>query len=130
SSDTSSDRKTPAPLESTPQSIGAQHYAKAPTDAYYRNLLRSQNHACSTEANIAFAAAQLRIDLLDGYQVQGLGQRLISKANEYLKGENIAGEGIWLGMDPKNTNAKAFPKSLEFKEIESAPDKRLLRPLQ
>ncbi|KAF5344134.1 hypothetical protein D9758_008821 [Tetrapyrgos nigripes] len=93
--------------------------AVKPADERYMKLLRNMHVA--PEANIAFAAAHLHIDILSEYQKQGWGRKLIETAVEYLKGEQVEGEGIWLGMDPRNTEARKFYERLGFKDIEGAP---------
>ncbi|TEB35614.1 acyl-CoA N-acyltransferase [Coprinellus micaceus] len=87
-------------------------------DVYYTNLLR--NMYTIPQSNIDFSPAHLHIDILPTYQKQGLGTKLISRALEHLKGEGL--EGIWLGMDPRNTGARVFYERLGFKEIDGAPD--------
>ncbi|KAG6830838.1 hypothetical protein H0H92_014490 [Tricholoma furcatifolium] len=94
--------------------------AKTPADIHYTNLFRNMHTA--TDANIAFAAAHLHIDILEEYQGLGWGRKLITTAIEYLKGEKIVGEGIWLGMDPRNIKARGFYSRMGFKPIEGADD--------
>ncbi|KAG6854852.1 hypothetical protein C0991_012042 [Blastosporella zonata] len=94
--------------------------AKTPADVYYMNLFSNMHTAPDT--NIAFATAHLHIDVLDEYQGQGWGRKLISTAIEYLRGENIVGEGVWLGMDPNNIKARGFYARLGFKPIEGADE--------
>ncbi|KAG6903501.1 hypothetical protein C0995_005524 [Termitomyces sp. Mi166 len=108
----------PVLAEKYPPSI-----AKTPADVRYTNLFRSMYTA--PDANIAFAAAHLHIDILEEYQGQGWGRKLISTAIEYLRGENIAGEGVWLGMDPRNIEARGFYSRLGFKRIEGADGNQL-----
>ncbi|KAG6880374.1 hypothetical protein C0992_007785 [Termitomyces sp. T32_za158] len=94
--------------------------AKMPGDVHYTNLFRNMHTA--PDANVAFAAAHLHIDILEEYQGQGWGRKLISTAIEYLKGEKITGEGVWLGMDPRNIKARGFYLKLGFKRIEGADE--------
>ncbi|KAH0587723.1 hypothetical protein J132_00529 [Termitomyces sp. J132] len=105
----------PVLAEKYPPSI-----AKMPGDVHYINLFGKMHTA--SDANIAFAAAHLHIDILEEYQGQGWGRKLMSTAIEYLKGENVAGEGVWLGIDPRNTKAKAFYSKLGFERIEGADE--------
>ncbi|KAG6911223.1 hypothetical protein DXG01_003090 [Tephrocybe rancida] len=105
----------PALAEKYPPSL-----AKTPADVHYMNLFSNMHTA--PDASISFAAAHLHIDIFENYQGQGWGRKLISTAIEYLKGENIEGEGIWLGMDPKNIKARAFYRRLGFKNIEGADE--------
>jgi len=108
----------PVLAEKYPPSLG-----KKPADVRYMNLLR--NMPTASDANIAFAAAHLHIDILEEYQRQGWGRRLIETAVEYLKGENIEGEGVWLGMDPRNLNARKFYERLGFMGIEGADENNM-----
>lgn len=94
--------------------------SRAETAADERFMKMFANMHTAPEANIAFAAAHLHIDILEPYQRRGWGRKLITTAIEYLKGENIKGEGVWLGMDPRNASARAFYGRLGFREIEGA----------
>lgn len=105
----------PVLAEKYPPSI-----AKMPGDVRYTSLFRNMHSA--PDANIAFAAAHLHIDILEEYQGQGWGRKLVSTAIEYLKGENVAGEGVWLGMDPRNVEARGFYSRLGFKRTEGADE--------
>ncbi|KAK7470496.1 hypothetical protein VKT23_001922 [Stygiomarasmius scandens] len=94
--------------------------AVKPADERYMKLLRNMHVA--PEANMNFAAAHLHIDILPEYQKQGWGRKLIAAAIEHLKGEQVEGDGVWLGLDPRNTGARKFYERLGFKDIEGAPD--------
>ncbi|KAF4619490.1 hypothetical protein D9613_005343 [Agrocybe pediades] len=87
-------------------------------DRRYAQLLRNMHIA--PEANIAFSPAHLHIDILEDYQKQGWGRKLIGTAVSFLKCQGL--EGVWLGLDPRNEGAKKFYRRLNFKEIEGAPD--------
>lgn len=87
-------------------------------DVYYTNLLR--NMYTIPQANIDFSPAHLHIDILPAYQGKGWGKKLIGKAVWHLRGQGI--DGIWLGLDPRNTGARAFYGKLGFVNIEGAPD--------
>ncbi|ESK94392.1 gcn5-related n-acetyltransferase [Moniliophthora roreri MCA 2997] len=89
-------------------------------DARYMKMLQSMFTA--PEHNIAFAAAHLHINILPEHQGKGWGRKMINAAIEYLKGENIEGNGVWLGMDPRNENARKFYYKMGFKPIEGVPD--------
>ncbi|KAK0453491.1 acyl-CoA N-acyltransferase [Armillaria borealis] len=93
--------------------------ATKPADVRYMQLLRNMHTAPA--ANIAFASAHLHIDILPEYQKQGWGRKLMQTALDYLKGENIVGDGVWLGMDPRNEGARKFYERLGFADIEGAP---------
>ncbi|KAJ7498776.1 acyl-CoA N-acyltransferase [Mycena latifolia] len=88
-------------------------------DRRYANLLRNMHTAA--DANITFSPAHLHINILEEYQGQGWGRKLIQTAVDYLKGEGMP--GVWLGMDPRNTNARKFYTRLGFSGFEgSLPD--------
>ncbi|KAF9268112.1 acyl-CoA N-acyltransferase [Marasmius fiardii PR-910] len=93
--------------------------AVKPADEKYMGFL--QNMFTAPDENIAFAAAHLHINILPGYQRRGLGRKMINAAVEYLKGENVKGNGVWLGMDPRNVEARKFYERIGFKPIEGAP---------
>jgi len=108
----------PALVEKYPPSL-----AKKPDDERYMKLFANMHTA--PDAVIAFAAAHLHIDILEAYQGRGWGRRLITTAIEYLKSEKVEGDGVWLGMDPRNVKARAFYERLGFKRVEGA-DENLL----
>ncbi|EFI27731.1 hypothetical protein CC1G_14654 [Coprinopsis cinerea okayama7 len=92
-------------------------------DVHYTNLLRNMHTA--PQANIDFSPAHLHINILPAYQKKGWGRKLIGEAIKYLEGEGF--EGVWLGLDPRNTAARAFYGRLGFKVIEGAPDNNQMR---
>jgi ribosomal protein S18 acetylase RimI-like enzyme len=89
-------------------------------DVRYAKLLRNMQTA--SDAHIKFATAHLHINILDAYQGQGCGRRLVATAIEYLKGEDIEGEGVWLGLDPRNEKAKKFYEKVGFRNFEGADE--------
>jgi ribosomal protein S18 acetylase RimI-like enzyme len=86
-------------------------------DKKYANLLRNMYSA--EEPNVAFSPAHLHINILEGYQGQGWGRKLIQTAVDYLKAEGL--EGVWLGLDVRNTEARKFYERLGFRSFEGAP---------
>ncbi|KAF8076532.1 acyl-CoA N-acyltransferase [Lyophyllum atratum] len=108
----------PALVEKYPPSL-----ATKPDDKRYMELFAKMNTA--SDACIAFAAAHLHINILEAYQGRGWGRKLITTAVEYLKGENIEGGGVWLGMDPRNSKARAFYERLGFKRFEGADENQM-----
>jgi len=87
-------------------------------DKKYAALLRKMHTA--PDANIAFSPAHMHINIVDGYRGQGWGRKMIQTAVDYLKGEGI--NRLWLGMDPRNTEARKFYERLGFTGFEgSAP---------
>jgi ribosomal protein S18 acetylase RimI-like enzyme len=97
--------------------------AVKPADERFMKLFRNMDTA--PEANIAFAAAHLHIDILEQYQKQGWGRKLIKTAIEYLKGEDVKGGGVWLGMDPRNVEARKFYEKLGFMRVEGANEHQM-----
>ena len=94
--------------------------AKKPADEKYMKFLQKMFRA--PEENIAFATAHLHINILPEYQKKGLGRKMIDRAVEYLKEEKVEGNGVWLGMDPRNDNARKFYERMGFRPIEGVPD--------
>ncbi|KAJ7129525.1 acyl-CoA N-acyltransferase [Mycena epipterygia] len=86
-------------------------------DKKYANLLRNMHTAA--DANISFSPAHLHINLLEEYQGRGWGRKLIETAVEHLKTQGV--KGVWLGMDPRNTNARKFYEKLGFSTFEGSP---------
>ena len=82
------------------------------------NLLRNMNAA--PVANVEFASAHMHIDILKEYQGKGWGRELVRRAVDYLKEVGVNGDGLWLGLDPRNTKARRFYEKLGFKSIPGA----------
>jgi len=112
------ERWWPALAEKYPPSI-----AKKPGDVLYTSLFRKMHTA--SDASINFSAAHLHINVLPAYQGQGWGRKLVAKAIEYLKEENVEGNGVWLGLDPRNEQARKFYKRLGFERIEGADENQM-----
>lgn len=91
-----------------------------PTDVRYAKMLADMFTA--SEACIRFAAAHLHIDILEEHQRRGWGRKLIEAAVEYLKGEEIEGNGVWLAMDPNNLEAGKFYEKLGFGRVDGAEE--------
>jgi len=92
--------------------------ATKPGDIHYTKLLRNMHTA--PDANVAFSPAHLHVDIVEKYQRQGWGKKLIRHAAEFLLAEGVG--RIWLGIDPRNENARKFYARLGFVPIPSAPD--------
>ncbi|KAI0092642.1 acyl-CoA N-acyltransferase [Irpex rosettiformis] len=89
-----------------------------PQDKHYIRTIHNPQIATATQ--VAFSPAHLHINILPQYQHQGWGRRLVGQAVKYLKEEKGL-DRLWLGMDPRNTNAKKFYARLGFKEIPNTP---------
>ena len=89
-----------------------------PQDKHYIRMIH--NPQIATPGQIAFSPAHLHINILPQYQHQGWGRKLIGRAVKYLREEEGL-ERLWLGMDPRNANAKKFYARLCFKEIPGTP---------
>lgn len=89
-----------------------------PADVHYAKLLG--NMFTASEEAIALSSAHLHINILPEYQRKGWGRKLIQTAARHLEheGKHAIGGKVWLGMDPRNTEAKAFYTKLGFKDIE------------
>ncbi|TFK43409.1 acyl-CoA N-acyltransferase [Crucibulum laeve] len=89
-----------------------------PADDRYINLLKNMHVA--PDSNIAFSPAHMHIDILEDYQGRGWGRKLITTAIDHLKERGL--QGVWLGLDPRNENARKFYERLGFEQIKDAPD--------
>lgn len=89
-----------------------------PNDKQYIRTIH--NPLSASDISIAFSPAHLHIDILPEYQRQGWGKRLIAEAVRFLKEEKGL-DGLWLGLDPRNANAKKFYGRLGMTEIPDAP---------
>ncbi|GAA1856398.1 GNAT family N-acetyltransferase [Myceligenerans crystallogenes] len=78
-----------------------------------------------TPDELAAYPAHLHIDLLPRGQRRGLGRRLLDTLRAELSSRGVP--GVHLGMDPGNTNARAFYDAYGFQELPShRPDVPLL----
>jgi ribosomal protein S18 acetylase RimI-like enzyme len=95
--------------------------ATKPGDVHYSKLLCAMQTAL--DATVAFSPAHLHINLLDKHQRRGWGRRLIGAAVEHLKGEGLG--AVWIGLDPRNDEARKFYTKVGFKEIVGADSSHL-----
>lgn len=89
-------------------------------DRSYLDRLYNPNAYQAREENIAFSPAHLHINILEKYQRKGWGKRLIGKAIECLKEKGV--DGVWVGLDPRNEEAKRFYEKIGFRDIEGVQD--------
>ncbi|KAG0709768.1 acyl-CoA N-acyltransferase [Suillus ampliporus] len=87
-------------------------------DRTYINTLMAFPRA--SDAQMTFAPAHLHIDILPSHQRQGWGRRLMGRAIENLKENGI--QSVWLGMDPRNTEAAVFYGRLGFRKVEGTQE--------
>lgn len=92
--------------------------APNPADERCINLLRNMEDA--PDVNLDFSDAHMHIDILSEYQGKGWGRQLVGRAVEYLREVGVKGDGLWIGLDPRNTNARGFYGKLGFKPIPGA----------
>lgn len=92
--------------------------ALTPDDKRYIALIHNPHTA--SEVCLAFSPAHLHIDILPAYQRQGWGKKLIGEVVRYLRDEKGL-DGLWLGLDPRNTGGKNFYARIGFKEMPEAP---------
>lgn len=63
--------------------------------------------------------AHLHIDILDGYQRQGVGHRLVDAQVAYLRGQGVS--GVYLGVSADNEKGVPFYKKYGFEEVGRVP---------
>lgn len=61
--------------------------------------------------------AFLHINILEPYRGKGWGSKLIQTAAETVKADG--GDGMWVGIDSRNDNARKFYLAIGFEKIES-----------
>lgn len=74
----------------------------------------------ASDVSVAFSPAHLHIDILPAYQRKGWGKKLIGEVVRYLRNERGL-DALWLGLDPRNTEAKKFYARLGFEDMPEAP---------
>ncbi|KAJ3716640.1 acyl-CoA N-acyltransferase [Lentinula raphanica] len=100
----------PALAEKYPPSL-----AKKPADKEFMEFF-SNPHGKS-DARVSYGAANMHINMLEPYQRQGWGSKLIGKIVEALRKEDPDG-GVTLGMDPRNLGVRAFYEKFGFESFE------------
>ncbi|KAL0949405.1 hypothetical protein HGRIS_009467 [Hohenbuehelia grisea] len=106
------------PLPSGDSTEGVYDKELKPGDYRYIKLLRKMHTA--PDANIAFSPAHMHIDILEAYQRQGWGKKLIARVVMHLKEQGY--DGLWVGLDTRNESAKKFYGRLGFVDINGAPN--------
>jgi GNAT superfamily N-acetyltransferase len=91
-----------------------------PNDKFYLERYQDPKYYRAFDANVAFSPAHLHINILDKHQGRGWGRRLIGKAVEHLKEMGL--DSLWVGVDPRNNEARKFYRKIGFNEILGAPD--------
>ena len=89
-----------------------------PDDAKYIKLIH--NPQCASQICLDRSPAHMHINILPAYQGQGWGRKLIGKVVRFL-GDEKGLDTLYLGLDPRNENAKKFYSKVGFKEISEAP---------
>jgi ribosomal protein S18 acetylase RimI-like enzyme len=97
--------------------------ASKPVDLRCINMLH--NMQVAPDANLDFADAHMHINILKEYQGKGWGRQLVGRAVEYLKEVGVKGDGLWLGLDPRNANARKFYEKLGFGRIRDADENHM-----
>ncbi|KAI0045319.1 acyl-CoA N-acyltransferase [Auriscalpium vulgare] len=88
-------------------------------EKWYVELLHKAPDPAREEC-IAFSPAHMHIDLLPEVQRQGWGRRLVDAAVQHLRTEGV--DGLWLGMDKRNVEARKFYLKLGYEGIDGLPD--------
>ncbi|KIK61472.1 hypothetical protein GYMLUDRAFT_43046 [Collybiopsis luxurians FD-317 M1] len=89
--------------------------AQKPADREFMELFRNMHN--KSDARVTFGAANMHINILEPYQRQGWGSRLIGRIVEVLRKGDPDG-GVTLGMDPRNLGVKAFYEKFGFEPFE------------
>jgi ribosomal protein S18 acetylase RimI-like enzyme len=97
---------------------GENKIAGKAADERYVKLI--SNMDVTEQECIDFSPAHLHINILEDYQRKGWGRKLVGRAVEYLRDE--AGlDGVFLGLDMRNTGARTFYERLGFGRWNGAP---------
>jgi len=90
-----------------------------PADERYAKLISNMDPI--EQESVDFSPAHFHIDILEEYQKKGWGKKLIGRGVEYLRDE--AGlDGVFLGMDMRNVDARRFYERLGFRRWSGAPE--------
>jgi ribosomal protein S18 acetylase RimI-like enzyme len=110
-------------FENTWLPLVAPRHAGRPAEVTdFESLIRELMYtpARMVHADLAPYPAHLHIDLLPGYQGQGLGRKLMDAFRGELVSRGIG--KFHLSMDPKNVDARAFYDRLGFEPITVSSD--------
>lgn len=116
------------PLSSAVEGANTDVNREAEVPEHLRQLTLQDRHYIRTihalptasDVCVAFSPAHLHIDILPEYQRQGWGRRLIGEVVRFLQEEKGL-NALWLGMDPRNENARKFYYRLGFRDISGGP---------
>ena len=98
---------------------GENKIAGKAADERYAKLI--SNMDVTKQECMDFSPAHLHINILEDYQRKGWGRKLIGRAVEHLRDE--AGlDGVFLGLDVRNTGARTFYERLGFGRWNGAPE--------
>ncbi|KAF5353036.1 hypothetical protein D9757_011853 [Collybiopsis confluens] len=89
--------------------------AQKPADREFMQLFRDMHS--KSEARVAYGAANMHINILEPYQHQGWGSKLVGRIIGELRKGDPSG-GVTLGMDPRNLGVKAFYEKFGFESFE------------
>ena len=89
-----------------------------PDDKQYICRIHTAETSAASDDSVAFSPAHMHINILPEYQRQGWGRKLIGQAVKHLKENGL--NGLWLGLHPKNTNARKFYSRVGFEQIPNA----------
>ncbi|THH12541.1 hypothetical protein EW146_g7594 [Bondarzewia mesenterica] len=113
------------PLDAVPSTTATGQGEKQRTEADARYIaLLHRGWDPAPAACVRYSPAHLHVDLLLEVQRQGWGRRLMDVAVRHLReveSDDGGIEAVWLGMDPRNAQARRFYERLEFEGVEGAP---------
>ena len=98
---------------------GERKITGKPADERCAKLISNMDAA--EQECIDFSPAHLHIDILEDYRRKGWGRKLIGRAVEHLRDE-VGLDGVFLGMDMRNTDARIFYERLGFRWWSGAPE--------
>lgn len=98
---------------------GEHKIAGKPADGRYAKLISNMDQI--EQECIEFSPAHLHINLLEDYRRQGWGRKLIGRAIEHLR-DGVGLDGVFLGMDMRNADARRFYERLGFRQWSGAPE--------
>ncbi|EIN10321.1 hypothetical protein PUNSTDRAFT_65223 [Punctularia strigosozonata HHB-11173 SS5] len=92
-------------------------------DLHFHKLIHNTDTMWAAHPGaLAFSPAHLHIDLLPAAQRKGWGRRLIGRVVDHFRASSRSVNGVWVGLDPRNENARRFYAKLGFAPISGAPD--------
>jgi ribosomal protein S18 acetylase RimI-like enzyme len=113
------DRSWLAPLRDKYPLEPGEHETRKKLDSF---MIDKFHHPWKTNQHVlSLSPAHIHIDILPQAQRKGYGRSLIAAAVKHLQTQ-CGCDALWVGLDPKNEEAKKFYMKIGFRRVDDAPE--------